>query len=151
MSILKKDHVLGAGIAAVAAGALGAAIGAVVAGSGGLAVGAVVGGVLGALFGNRTAEKADERDELGHFKQVYDKMPYHQDGMEWDDYAPAYAYGMETFRTHGGRVFGEVAADLESGWPRARGASRLSWPQAQPAIEHAWRELADTLRSKGTA
>ena len=150
MSTLKKTHVFGAGIAAVAGGALGAAIGAVVSGTPGMTIGAVVGGVLGAVYGNRTAESVDRRDDLGHFEQIHREMPYFLDGMAWDDYAPAYRYGIETYRLHGGRVFREVEAELEPGWARARGTSRLSWLQARAAVEHAWRELGDTLRAKGT-
>ena len=150
MSTLKKDHIFGAGIAAVAGGALGAAIGAVVAGAPGMAIGAVIGGVIGALYGNRMAEAADPRDDLGHFQQIFKEMPYYQDGMPWDDYAPAYRYGIDTYRLHAGRAFADVDEELERGWARARQASRLSWLQARAAVEHAWRELGDTLRARGT-
>lgn len=150
MSTLKKDHVLGAGGAAVAVGATGAAIGAVVAGPPGLVVGAVAGGALGAVLGNRAAEAADPRDDLGHFEQIYREMPYYADGMDWEDYAPAYRYGIETYRVHGGQPFSEVEPTLQQGWARARDASRLEWVHARGAIEHAWRSLDETLRARGT-
>lgn len=149
MSTLKKDHILGAGAAAVAGGASGAAIGAVVAGPAGLAVGAVAGGVLGAVIGDRAAEARDKRGDLGHFEQIHREMPYFVDGMAWDDYAPAYRYGLDTWRTHGGRAFAEAEADLEAGWGRARDASRLGWAQARAAVEHAWRELAQSAQARG--
>jgi hypothetical protein len=149
MSVLKKDHVLEAGAGAVAGGATGAVIGAVVAGPVGLTVGAVAGGALGAVFGDRAAEAADKRDDLGHFEQIFREMPYYVDGMGWDDYAPAYRYGLETFRTHGARALAETEGELASGWGRARDGSRLDWPQARPAVEHAWRELNDTLQARG--
>ena len=150
MSTLKKDHILGAGAAAVAGGAAGAALGAVVAGPPGLAIGAVAGGALGAVIGDRAAEAADKRDDLGHFQQIHREMPYFIDGMAWDDYAPAYRYGLETYRIHGARVFAEAEAELEQGWGRARDASRLTWLQARSAVEHAWRSLDDTLHARGT-
>ena len=149
MSTLKKDHILGAGVAAVAGGATGAAVGAVVGGPAGLAVGAVAGGALGAVLGDRAAEAMDKRGDLGQFEQIYRDMPYYVDGMEWEDYAPAYRYGLETWRTHGARAFTDAEPELDAGWGRARDASRLGWAQARGAVEHAWRELAQTLQSRG--
>lgn len=149
MSTLKKDHILGAGSAAVAGGATGAVIGAVVAGPAGLAVGAVAGGALGAVLGNRAAEAADTRLDLGHFQQIHREMPYFIDGMKWDDYAPAYRYGLETYRTRGAQPFVEAEPELEQGWGRARDVSRLTWLQARSAVEHTWRSLDETLHAKG--
>lgn len=149
MSTLKKDHVLGAGAGAVAGGATGAAIRAAVGGPVGLAVGAAAGGALGALIGDRAAEARDKRGHLGHFEQIYRDMPYYADGMTWEDYAPAYRHGLDTWRTLGVREFGDAEADLEAGWGRARDASRLQWAQARGAVEHASRELAQTLQSRG--
>lgn len=149
MSTLKKDHVLPAGAGAVAAGATGAAIGAVVAGPPGLVIGAVAGGAIGAVLGDRVAQAADEREELGHFEQIHREMPYYVDGMSWDDYAPAYRYGLDTFRTHGGRAFADAEPELETDWTRARDASRLNWAQARAAVEHTWRELDLALRARG--
>lgn len=150
MSTLRKDHILGAGSAAVLGGATGAAFGAVVAGPIGLAAGAVAGGALGALLGDRAAEAADRRDDLGHFQQIYREMPYYVDGMKWDDYAPAYRYGLETYRTRGAQPFREAEPQLAQGWGPARDASRLEWLQARAAVEHAWRDLDETLHARGT-
>lgn len=148
MSTLKKDHVVGAGAGAVAGGATGAAIGAAVAGLIGLTVGAVAGGAIGAVLGDRAAEAADRREDLGHFEQIYREMPYFVDGHDWSDYAPAYRYGLETYRTRGGQPFADAEAALEADWARARDASRLGWLHARSAVEHAWRSLDDTLRAK---
>ena len=150
MSTLKKDHILGAGSAAVAGGATGAAIGAVIAGPAGLAAGAVAGGALGAVLGNRAAEAADTRLDLGHFEQIHREMPYFIDGMDWSDYAPAYRYGLDTYRIRGAQPFADAEPELEQGWGRTRETSRLTWMQARSAVEHAWRSLDETLRSRGT-
>lgn len=149
MGTLKKDHVVEAGTAAVAAGATGAAIGAAVAGPVGLALGAAAGGALGAVFGDRAAEARDTRGDLGHFEQIFRGMPYYVEGMAWDDYAPAYRHGLATWRTHGALGFDAAQADLEAGWAAARGDSRLEWAQARGAVEHAWRELAHHDQAQG--
>ena len=149
MSLLKKDHVLGAGSAALAAGAAGAAIGAAVAGPPGLAVGAAAGGVLGAVFGNRASEAADSRQDLGHFEQIYRTMPYYIDGCDWHDYAPAYRYGLDTFAQHPGHAIEQVDSQLHNGWESAaRFGSNLTWEQARPAVAHAWQSLSDAVEGQ---
>jgi hypothetical protein len=142
MSILKKDHVLGAGSAAIAAGAAGAAIGSVVAGPAGLALGAAAGGALGAIVGNRAAEAADGRDDLGHFQQIFRTMPYYVAGYDWHDYAPAYRYGLETCEHSQGGSLEALESQLHGGWEAAAHfGSRLDWAHARPAVEHAWQSL----------
>jgi hypothetical protein len=147
MSILKKDHVLGAGSAAIAGGAAGAAIGAVVGGPIGLAIGAAAGGALGAVVGDRASEAVDRREDLGHFEQIFRTMPYYVDGYDWHDYAPAYRYGLDAWNQHGGQPMDEVDSHLQGGWEAAaRFGSRLQWHQAEPAVRHAWQSLDDARR-----
>jgi hypothetical protein len=149
MSTLKKDHILGAGTAALAGGAAGAAVGAVIAGPAGLAIGAAAGGVVGAVVGNRASEAADTRHDLGHFQQIFHTMPYYVDGTDWHDYAPAYRYGLESFEQHRGRTLAEVESQLQGGWEAAaRFGSQLQWQQARPAVQHAWQSLDDALRGR---
>lgn len=147
MSLLKKDHVLGTGSAALAGGAAGAAIGAVVAGPVGLAIGAAAGGALGAVAGDRASEAVDGREDLGHFQQIFRTMPYYVGGHDWHDYAPAYRYGLQSRDQFRGRTLGEVESQLQGGWESAaRFGSRLDWGQARPAVEHAWTSLDDARR-----
>ncbi|UHQ20487.1 hypothetical protein LVB87_04835 [Lysobacter sp. KIS68-7] len=146
MSILRKDHVVGTGGAALAGGAAGAAIGAVVAGPPGMAVGGVVGVALGATAGDRIAEARDRRENLGHFEQIYQSMPYYRAGHDWHDYAPAYRYGLETYEKYGTQSFADSESSLQGAWEaNARFGSRLSWLEARPAVEHAWRSMDEAL------
>lgn len=149
MSTLKKDHILGAGSGALLAGGVGAAIGGLVAGHIGIAVGAAAGAAVGAVVGDRIAEQRDKREDLGHFQQIFHTMPYYVGNMRWEDYAPAYDYGIRTYRTRGGQPFAQVEDALASEWEAVKGDSRLSWIQAQPAVAHAWHELDDTLQARG--
>ena len=144
---LKKDHILGSGSAALAAGAAGAAIGGMLGGPAGVAVGAAAGGALGAVAGHRASEARDPTDDLGHFQQIYSKMPYYAEGHDWHDYAPAYRYGLDTWSSHQGRTMAQMESQLQGGWESAqRFGSRLQWQQARPAIEHAWQSKDDELR-----
>jgi uncharacterized protein YcfJ len=148
MSMLKKDHILGTGSAALAGGAAGAAIGAVIGGPAGLAVGAAAGGAIGAVAGNRAAEATDTRDDLGHFQQIFRTMPYYVEGYDWHDYAPAYRYGLDAFGQHRGHSLEDMESQLQGGWEAAaRFGSRLQWHQARPAVRHAWQSLADASQS----
>jgi hypothetical protein len=146
MSLLKKDHILGAGSAALAGGAAGAALGGFVAGPPGIAVGAAAGVVLGAVYGDKASEAIDKRRDLGHFEQIFRTMPYYLNGYDWHDYAPAYRYGLELYDTHAGQPLAQVESQLQGKWEAAaRFGSRLSWVQARPAVEHAWRSLDDAV------
>ena len=147
MSTLKKNHILGAGSAAVAGGVAGAALGAVVGGVPGLAVGAAAGGALGAVWGDRAAEAADPRDDLGHFEQIHHTMPYYVSGYDWNDYAPAYRYGLDTWERFQGQALDAAESQLQGGWEaNARFGSRLPWAQARPAVAHAWQSLDNARR-----
>lgn len=149
MSTLKKDHILGAGSAALLGGAVAGAAGWFIAGPAGLAVGAVAGGALGAVLGNRASEAADSRDDLGHFQQIFKTMPYYVEGHDWHDYAPVYRYGLDTHARHGGQPLAQVESQLQDGWEAAgRFGSRLQWSQARPAVAHAWESLDEARQQQ---
>lgn len=149
MSKLKKDHVAGAGGGAVAGGAVGAAIGAVIGGPPGLALGAAAGTAIGAITGHKVSESVDSSGDLGHFEQIYRSMPYYVSDRTWDDYAPAYHYGIATYGEHRQRGIENGEAQLEAGWNAAKGQSTLLWSEARDPVEHAWRELDETDHPDG--
>ena len=145
MSDLKKDHVLASGAGALAAGTIGGAIGGVLAGPPGIVLGVAAGAALGAVGAHKASEAVDPRGDLGHFEQIYQTMPYYVASMTWADYAPAYAYGIATHRGQDGAA-GTVD---DAGWQQAKGGSRLLWSEAQPAVEHVWRDLDATAQATG--
>ncbi len=147
MGTLKKDHVAGTGGSAVAGGATGAAIGAVVGGPIGLAVGAVAGTAVGAIAGHKASNAIAPDSDLGHFEDIFESMPYYVREMKWSDYAPAYRYGLDTYRSHGTQGLGASETSLEAGWPKAKGGSRLLWSEARAAVAHAWRALDESMRN----
>ena len=136
MAKLRKDHILGAGAAGVAGAATGAAIGSVL-GPAGIAVGAAAGGAAGAVAGDRLAERLDPRGDLGRFQQIYTTAPYYVAGMGWEDYRPAYQYGVARAHLDGPWDPQAFARD----WPAQRRGSRLDPEQAHAAAEHAHRHV----------
>lgn len=148
MSTLKKDHVFGTGGMALGLGAVGGMIGWLLGGVPGFALCAVAGVVAGAILGHKMSEAADKRGDLGHFEQIHSTMPYFVAGMTWDDYAPAYRLGLDSYVTRGATPIAQARDALETEWARARGVSRLTWAQAEPAVAHAWDELGKSLGGK---
>lgn len=58
---------------------------------------------------------------------------------DYEDYRPAYRFGTWARAAHPARDWdAQLEADLGRDWLRARGGSRLSWPQARAAVRSAW-------------
>jgi hypothetical protein len=132
----------GAAAAAGTAAATGAAAG-TVAGPVGTVVGAAIGAVVGGLAGKAVAEKIDPTAEDTYWRENYSTRPYVAAGSGYDDYGPAYRYGVESYGMHDGRSFDEVEPELSSGWDRARGTSGLDWNDAKHASRDAWQHISD--------
>jgi len=132
-------HPVGVGVGAAAGGvAAGAAIG-TVAGPIGTAVGAAVGAIVGGLAGKGVAESIDPTAELGYWRGNYASRDYVDPGRAFDDYAPAYDYGVRSYRAD--RSFDELEPDLAGDWDAVRGNSDLEWNDARPAVRDAWHRL----------
>ncbi|MCD9027768.1 hypothetical protein LDO26_06070 [Luteimonas sp. BDR2-5] len=86
---------------------------------------------------------------LDAFHATFQQAPYYSTGRLWDDYAPAYRYGLESFLRHSGQRFEAVQAELANNWRSARGASRLGWVEARGAVEDAWRSAEAASRQRG--
>jgi hypothetical protein len=137
-------HPVGTGVGAVAGGiATGAAVG-TVAGPIGTAVGAAVGAVVGGLAGKGVAEQIDPTREDAYWRDNYSSRPY-ASGASYDDYGPAYAYGVNSYSKYSGRQFDDVESDLSSDWDRARGQSSLTWDRAKHATRDAWNRLSNGI------
>ena len=138
-------HPVGVGVGAAAGGvAAGAAIGAV-AGPVGAAIGAAIGAVAGGLAGKGVAESIDPTVESAYWKDNYASREYVDSGASYDDYGPAYSYGVDSFGRHAGRSFSDVEADLGRDWDRNRGGSSLSWDKARSATRDSWDRLSDRV------
>jgi hypothetical protein len=66
-------------------------------------------------------------------------------GATYDDYGPAYRYGVDSYSRYDGREFDEVEGDLGRDWDRARGASSLTWDRARDATRDSWQRVSDTV------
>jgi hypothetical protein len=138
-------HPVGTGLGAAAGGvAAGAAVGAV-AGPLGAIAGAVVGAVVGGLAGKGVAEMIDPTREDAYWRENYASRPYVTPGSTYDEYGPAYRFGVDKFPEHQGRRFEDVESTLRDDWVTARGTSTLGWDRARDATRDSWQRLSDTV------
>lgn len=144
----KKDHpgakgaAKGATVGGVAGGVAGGAAAGAAAGGmtgpAGAVLGAAVGAMVGAVAGKR---KADPVAEDAYWRDNYASRPYVRSGATYDDYAPAYRYGMDSYEKYPNRSFDEAEPDLRRDWGTARGKSSLEWEHAKEATRDAWHRV----------
>lgn len=139
------EHPVGTSVGAVGGLAAGAAIGSA-AGPVGTLAGAAVGAVAGALAGGGVAEMIDPAAEDAYWRDNYSSRPYVSQGSNYDDYGPAYRYGVDAYSRYGQqRQWDELENDLGSNWNTARGNSRLDWGNARHASRDAWHRVSDAV------
>ena len=142
-------HPVGTGVGAVAGGAAaGMAVG-TVAGPVGTVIGAAVGAVAGGLAGKAVARAVDVEAEEAYWREYFTREDYVGQDPTFDDYGPAYLYGVNRYTFHEGRTFDEVEEELGRGWVAARGRSTLEWDSARDAARASWRRLSDRERENG--
>lgn len=138
------SHVADIGASALIGGAAAGALAGTIAGPVGAVIGAAVGAVAAGFAGNAISESVDRTIEEGHWRQSFKSRPYVESGAEFDDYGPAYCYGVDGFIRHSGRTFDEVEPELANEWHQVRGRSRLDWPSAAPASRDAWERVSSS-------
>lgn len=136
-------HPIGTGVGAAAGGvAAGAAAGSVV-GPVGTVIGAAVGAIIGGLAGKGVAEAIDPTTEAAYWRDNFKDRPYVENATSFDDYGPAYDYGVRSYSRYSGRSFDDVETDLSRDWDGARGTSNLQWTQARNATRDAWERIGN--------
>ncbi len=136
-------HPVGTGLGAVAGGAAAGALAGTMAGPVGTAVGAVAGAVAGGLAGNQIAKAIDPTAEEAYWRENYSSRPYVTSGATFDEYGPAYRYGVDAFGRYEGRSFDQAEPELMRDWDRSKGTSKLTWDNAKHAARDSWQRLSD--------
>ncbi len=132
------SHPVGTGVGAAVGGAAAGAAAGTVAGPVGTVVGAAVGAIVGGLAGKGVAEVIDPTSEVTYWRENFSTRPYAKDAASFDDYGPAYGYGVSSYSKYSGRSFDDVESDLSRGWNGAKGKSNLDWNKARAATRDAW-------------
>ena len=90
----------------------------------------------------RTYEATDNYYASAHKTADYYKNDYSFDS----DYRPAYRYGTQARGNYIGRDWDDaLEADLERGWDKAKGTSRMAWNEARSAVRDAWHGVERVL------
>jgi len=144
-------HPIGTGVGAtIGAMVAGAAAGSVV-GPAGTVIGMAIGATLGGLAGKGVAESIDPTVEDAYWRNTYRSRPYVETDASYDNYGPAYSYGVSAFGRFEGRHFESVEPDLAREWMAMRGPSDLSWDLARPAVKDAWQRMSEFRTAGGAA
>lgn len=141
----RGSHPVGTGAGAIAGAALAGATTGMVAGPLGTAIGAAAGAVAGAFAGKAVAEHIDPTAEVAYWREHYARQPYAGDGLPFDEYEPAYRYGVESYARHPGERYEDLEPRLAAGWEEARLGSSLSWERAQHATRDAWERVGERV------
>lgn len=137
-------HPVGTGLGAALGGAAAGAATGTVAGPVGTIIGAAAGAIIGGLAGKGVAEVIDPTVEYAYWRDNYVGRPYVGSGATFDDYGPAYVYGVDSSSKFGDRDFDDIEPDLARDWATARGKSGLSWERARHASRDAWERVRRT-------
>lgn len=136
-------HPVGTGLGAAVGGAAAGAAAGTIAGPGGTLLGAAAGAVAGGLAGKAIAEKIDPTLEAAYWRDNFAARPYVDKGASFDDYGPAYRYGVDASTKYPGRKFDDIESELSRGWDTMRGKSKLAWERARNATRDAWDRISD--------
>lgn len=134
-------HPVGTGVGAAAGGVAAGALAGSVVGPIGTVIGAAAGAIAGGLAGKDVAEMIDPTSEAAYWRENFKGRPYVDNATSFDDYGPAYDYGVSSYTKYPGRSFDDVESDLIRDWDGARGPSKLQWVQARDATRDAWERV----------
>lgn len=131
-------HPIGTGLGAILGGAAAGALTGTAAGPLGTLVGASLGAIVGGLAGKSVAESVDPTREDDYWREHHVGRPYVEAGTGYDNYGPAYRYGLVAFARFPGSRFEEIEDALARDWASERGQSNLDWARARDATRDAW-------------
>jgi len=137
------SHPVGTSVGAVLGGAAAGAATGTVAGPVGTVIGAAVGAVVGGIAGKGFGEAIDPKREQAYWRESFTNRPYVDSGSSFDDYGPAYGYGVDAYRKNPTRSFDEMEPELSRDWNGTRGKSSLDWNGAKRATRDAWDRVSD--------
>ena len=135
-------HPVGTGVGAAVGGAAAGAATGLVAGPVGVVVGATIGAVVGGLAGKGVAEEINPTRERAYWSENFSGRDYVEQGSSFDDYGPAYGFGVNSRGQYPGRSFDDVESEMSNDWTTHRGTSSLGWDRAQHAARDAWNRVS---------
>ena len=108
---------------------------------------AVAGALGSGLAGNTIAESIDPAAEEAYWRENYSSRPYDTRGATFNEYRPAYSYGVDAHRRYEGQSFEQAEPELMRDWDRVKGMSSLTWENAKHAVRDSWQRVSDFVES----
>ena len=91
------------------------------------------------------AEPAGWSHEDAYWQENYAYEPYYNAGFGYEEYRPAYSYGVDVYNRYPHRSWNHISdAELRTGWERSHANSHMSWEQARPAVRASYSHYAST-------
>jgi hypothetical protein len=89
--------------------------------------------------------------EDNYWRENFSSRPYALDSTTYEQFRPAYRYGVEAANHHMGRRWEEAEPDLRKGWEGFphRGGAAAVWESIRDAVKDAWDRVAG--RHEGSA
>jgi hypothetical protein len=66
-------------------------------------------------------------------------------GDSFDDYGPAYRFGVDSYERSDGRTFDQSESNLKRDWERNKGSSSLTWDRAKHASRDSWQRVSNSV------
>jgi hypothetical protein len=101
--------------------------------------------VAGAVAGNTIAESIDPAAEEAYWRENYSSRPYVTGEATFNEYRPAYSYGVDAHRRYEGQSFEQAEPELMRDWDRVKGMSSLTWENAKHAVRDSWQRVSDLV------
>ena len=83
-----------------------------------------------------------QRLEHAYWRANFSESDYVEQGSSFDDYGPAYDFGVNARGRYPGRNFDDVESEMACDWVAGRGVSSLSWTNARFAARDAWDRIS---------
>lgn len=94
---------------------------------------------------NSSSLSIDPDAEEAYWRENYSSRPYIIHGATFNEYRPAFRFGVHAYGRHEDHSFEHAEPDLMRDWDHVKGMSSLSWEGARPAVSDAWRRVNDRI------
>jgi hypothetical protein len=95
----------------------------------------------GGPSGEGLAVVVDPVREDSYWRDNYCMRPYVGQDASYEDYGPAYGFGVDAVTRYPGRRFEDIEPEMAHAWTTGGGASLLGWKNARHAARDAWNRL----------
>lgn len=94
---------------------------------------------------NSNSLSIDPDAEESYWRENYSSRPYITNGATFNEYRPAFRYGVHAYGRYEDHSFEHAEPELMRDWDLVKGMSSLSWEGARPAVSDAWQRVNERI------